>query len=245
MSKEEAKSRKEQTLLESDVYEESEPTWELHDGQLSCVELGITTIPSEVLPQSASITALYLPSNSINNTDFLQHFVNLKLIVLDNNRISALHATFPNSPKLTTLSLNKNQIADLEALLDTLSGKTPTLHHLSLIDNPVCPLVGQSADQKRRIRVRCIFRLGAQLKFIDSVPVTDAERSEAKNSGQFMKVTRVAVQQQEIAVENKTKDYFKQDESREGKHTAYIGVSRSQYTGKTSEGNRFIVDTQL
>ncbi|XP_013931969.1 PREDICTED: leucine-rich repeat-containing protein C10orf11 homolog [Thamnophis sirtalis] len=78
----------------------------------------------------------------------LQAFSSLEELILDNNLLqSDLH--LPSLPHLHTLMLNKNQITELEGLLDHLAEVAPSLEFLSLLGNSACPneLVCKDKDE--------------------------------------------------------------------------------------------------
>ncbi|XP_022247460.1 leucine-rich melanocyte differentiation-associated protein-like [Limulus polyphemus] len=88
------------------------------------------------------------------------------------------------------------------------------------------------------------------LNFLDSTPVTARERAEAKRIGAFMRVVRPI--ESKPFVDEATKDVTDGDlsplpqfPSVEGSHRGAYGVLRHRYTGKNSEGNRFIRNHEL
>eukprot|EP00041_Stephanoeca_diplocostata_P021930 m.518687 g.518687 ORF g.518687 m.518687 type:complete len:332 (+) comp21942_c0_seq1:369-1364(+) len=86
------------------------------------------------------ITTLDLANGSITTLECLQHpqWKTLETLVLDYNNIEEIRKC-PPLPALTALSLNGNNIDELDDLLDDITNKFPRLRFLSLLDNPCCP----------------------------------------------------------------------------------------------------------
>ncbi|CAO2590651.1 Leucine-rich melanocyte differentiation-associated protein, partial [Lemmus lemmus] len=125
----------------------------------------------------------------------LSAFRSLEELILDNNLLGD-DLVLPRLPHLHTLTLNKNQITDLEHLLDHLVKATPALEYLSLLGNVACPneLVSLEKDEEDYKRYRCfvLYKL-PNLKFLDAQKVTRQEREEALVRGAFMKVVKPKV----------------------------------------------------
>ncbi|XP_025028897.1 leucine-rich melanocyte differentiation-associated protein [Python bivittatus] len=122
----------------------------------------------------------------------LQTFSSLEELILDNNLLQN-DLRLPNLPHLHTLMLNKNQITELEGLLDHLAEVAPSLEFLSLLGNSACPneLVCKDKDEGdyQRYRYFVLHKL-TNLKFLDSRKVSSKEREEAILRGAFMKVVK-------------------------------------------------------
>ncbi|XP_077895833.1 leucine-rich melanocyte differentiation-associated protein isoform X3 [Ictidomys tridecemlineatus] len=122
----------------------------------------------------------------------LSAFRSLEELILDNNLLGD-DLVLPGLPQLHTLTLNKNQITDLERLLDHLAEVTPALEYLSLLGNVACPneLVSLEKDEEDYKRYRCfVLHKLPNLKFLDAQKVTRQEREEALVRGAFMKVVK-------------------------------------------------------
>uniref|UniRef100_A0A7N4NXM1 Leucine-rich melanocyte differentiation-associated protein n=1 Tax=Sarcophilus harrisii TaxID=9305 RepID=A0A7N4NXM1_SARHA len=125
----------------------------------------------------------------------LSAFTGLEELILDNNLLGN-DLALPGLPRLHTLTLNKNQITDLEGLLDHLAKATPALEYLSLLGNMACPneLVSLEKDEDDYQRYRCfVLHKLPNLKFLDAKKVTKWEREEALVRGKFMKVVKPKV----------------------------------------------------
>ncbi|XP_064924633.1 leucine-rich melanocyte differentiation-associated protein isoform X5 [Columba livia] len=114
----------------------------------------------------------------------LKTFSYLEELILDNNLLGN-DLRLPRLPHLHTLTLNKNQISELESLLDHLAEVVPSLQYLSLLGNVACPneLVCKEKDeddyQRYRLLVmlppllqRCIIHLC--LRDPETLPITEA-----------------------------------------------------------------------
>eukprot|EP01060_Flectonema_neradi_P037880 TRINITY_DN7777_c0_g1_i1.p1 TRINITY_DN7777_c0_g1~~TRINITY_DN7777_c0_g1_i1.p1 ORF type:complete len:242 (+),score=53.73 TRINITY_DN7777_c0_g1_i1:48-728(+) len=225
------------TVSENNI--ESEIT--LVDGKLGAVCCGMTSL-TEIPKQKEEITNLDVSDNELKDLSGLENFPDLTTLILDNNEIAAFTG-MPLIKKLETLWVNKNSINDLNGLLDILSVKAPVLQYLSLLGNSVCKndLVGSSKEESQRYRLYVIHKIPS-LRFLDSLPVTDEERQSAKQRGAFLKVEK-AVSGDDVSKSENT--FYKDAPSREGQHATFLGFQKHYYSGKSSEGNRFIKDDQL
>nr|XP_034354323.1 leucine-rich melanocyte differentiation-associated protein [Arvicanthis niloticus] len=135
---------------------------------------------------------LDLSFNLLRSLEGLSAFRSLEELILDNNLLGD-DLVLPGLPHLHTLTLNKNQITDLEYLLDHLAEVTPSLEYLSLLGNVACPneLVNLEKDEEDYKRYRCfvLYKL-PNLKFLDAKKVSRQEREEALVRGAFMKVVK-------------------------------------------------------
>jgi hypothetical protein len=160
----------------------------------------------------------------------------LDTLILDSNLLSSILPTPSYAlrfPRLRTLSLNKNQVADVDALLASVRKACPRLEYLSLLKNPGVPdwFSADSEDYQRHryvifsflspfcffgssdfffgfFSMRSIFLMTLffffcvfarwyvihrlpDLRFLDSRPVTSAERSEALRVGSFQRTAKL------------------------------------------------------
>ena len=86
----------------------------------------------------AIITYVDLSFNRLTSLRGLGRFTTLQILILDNNNLGD-DLEFPHLPQLHELSLNKNNLSDLDCLLTKLLTSIPELVYLSLLNNPVCP----------------------------------------------------------------------------------------------------------
>ncbi|XP_050754547.1 leucine-rich melanocyte differentiation-associated protein isoform X6 [Gymnogyps californianus] len=181
----------------------------------------------------------------------LKTFSYLEELILDNNLLGN-DLLLPRLPHLHTLTLNKNQISELESLLDHLAEVVPSLQYLSLLGNMACPneLVCKEKDEDdyQRYRYFVLHKL-TNLKFLDTRKVTKREREEALVRGAFMKVVKPkdAKASSDAASTSPEMHYTPLPlGSRDlTNHRGILGKCRYIYYGKHSEGNRFIRDDQL
>ncbi|XP_045639610.1 leucine-rich melanocyte differentiation-associated protein isoform X2 [Ursus americanus] len=178
----------------------------------------------------------------------LSAFGSLEELILDNNLLGN-DLVLPGLPRLHTLTLNKNQITDLECLLDHLAEVTPALEYLSLLGNVACPneLVSLEKDEEDYKRYRCfVLHKLPNLKFLDARKVTRQEREEALLRGSFMKVVKPKASSDHVTASPEHHYTPLPSASRDlTSHRGVLGKCRYVYYGKNSEGNRFIRDDQL
>ncbi|CAB3238980.1 unnamed protein product [Arctia plantaginis] len=140
----------------------------------------------------AKVKCLDLSYNSIETLKGLEQFTKLEELILDNNKLTDA-ITFPRLANLKTLSLNNNQISDLDALMEKISQNFPSLTYLSLLSNKACPNQLSDIDKDdsdyQRYRYFVIYIL-PKLIFLDSRRVSAEERREAAVRGEFMRVRR-------------------------------------------------------
>ncbi|XP_065350327.1 leucine-rich melanocyte differentiation-associated protein-like [Cloeon dipterum] len=199
------------------------------------------------------VQSLDLSYNCLTTLKGLERFPILQTLILDNNLLTdAMH--LPYLPELHTLSLNKNKIGDLELLLRKIANNTASLRHLSLLGNVACPnqLSDAEKDEEdyRRYRFYVIYCLPT-LQFLDSTPVSSAEKAEAQRRGQYMKIIKPQkfsfANDGPLALPDMNSTYTPLPSTRRtaGDHQGAYGKCRFRYTGKNSEGNRFIKNQDL
>lgn len=198
----------------------------------------------------AKVKYLDLSYNSIETLKGLEQFGRLEELILDNNKLGDT-LTFPYLPYLRTLSLNNNQITDLEPLMDKILERLPSLSYLSLLSNKACPNELSDIDKDdsdyQRYRYFVLYKL-RNLRFLDSRRVTSLERSEAAKRGEFTRVRRprdVTDGDAPPPLKGQPLRPLPLDLSALGKHKGAYGKCHYKYTGKHSEGNRFIVNSDL
>lgn len=199
----------------------------------------------------SKVHCLDLSYNELVTLKGLEAFPHLEELIVDNNQLSD-SLLFATISTLHTLSLNKNQITDIEQLVTKIAMHFPALTYLSLLGNQACPnqltnLENDEADYQR-YRYFVLHHL-PNLKFLDSTKVRESERIEAKRRGQFMKVVRPKVNnlsQPEILQDNSSNYSPLPSTLRKfNEHKGAYGKCRYKYSGKHSEGNRFISNSDL
>ncbi|XP_062851200.1 leucine-rich melanocyte differentiation-associated protein [Trichomycterus rosablanca] len=194
---------------------------------------------------------LDLSFNRLRSLTGLKVFSQLEELIVDNNLLGN-DVRLPRLPRLHTLTLNKNQITDIEELLEHLQEVSPTLEYLSLLGNEACPneLVSSDKDEDdyQRYRYFVLHKL-KKLKFLDSRRVTQLEQQEAEARGAFMKVVKPKNEQDtalDIRSDVGATPYTPLPRSRDAKNSKGVFAKcRYVYYGKHSEGNRFIRNDQL
>ncbi|XP_037273874.1 leucine-rich melanocyte differentiation-associated protein [Rhipicephalus microplus] len=225
------------------------------NGDISCVGHDCRTIPDRLVHAYAfAAYRLDLSYNRLTTIQGIEHFVQLRELVLDNNELRDA-SEFRFNAQLSTLSLNKNYFDNLDYLVSCIQQCYPSLTFLSLLGNPACPDQISNPDRDddedyQRYRYYVIHKL-RQLKFLDSRAVTSVERAEAMRVGAFMRVARPPLHFAGLA------PWADSDDERDAytplpltpgvghQHKTVYGMLKYKYTGKHSEGNRFIRNDEL
>ncbi|XP_058241683.1 leucine-rich melanocyte differentiation-associated protein isoform X1 [Hemibagrus wyckioides] len=146
----------------------------------------------------SSAKRLDLSFNRLRSLTGLKAFSQLEELIVDNNLLGN-DLRLPRLPQLHTLTLNKNQLSDIEALLEHLQEVTPALEYLSLLGNEACPnqlvSLDKDEDDYQRYRYFVLHKL-KNLKFLDSRRVSQTEHLEAQARGAFMKVVKPKTEQE-------------------------------------------------
>ncbi|KAM9477252.1 leucine-rich melanocyte differentiation-associated protein [Clarias gariepinus] len=211
---------------------------------------------SELIPEflaaryGDSAKRLDLSFNLLRSLTGLKAFSQLEELIVDNNLLGN-DLRLPRLPQLHTLTLNKNQISDIEALLEHLQEVTPALEYLSLLGNEACPnqlvSLDKDEDDYQRYRYFVLHKL-KNLKFLDSRKVTQKEHLEAEARGAFMKVVKPKTEKDrsDRRSDGNSLPYTPLPRSKEVKNPKGVFAKcRYIYYGKQSEGNRFIRNDQL
>lgn len=220
-------------------------------------------ISSDIKAKAHTVTEVNLSFNELSADSLpeLAIFSNAVTVVLDNNNLSTLKG-FPLMPKLQTLWVNNNSIEDIEEVVSVLPHKCPQLAYLSLLRNPCCPneLMGKGTVEYRRYRLYVRYRI-ATLRTLDASPYSAEDISEAREKGRFLQ-TKAAQDSASPSDAPKTlplinngyvapgESYFGDDEVQAKSLSSrcegpYYFPQRHFYSGKASEGNRFIRDNVL
>ena len=87
-------------------------------------------------------------SGRLRDLSALSVCTSLVSLVADQNELKNIDS-LPELPSLETLSLNKNDVADLDRFCTAALTKFPTVAHVSLLGNPCCPseLSGGTPEQ--------------------------------------------------------------------------------------------------
>ncbi|XP_078055691.1 leucine-rich melanocyte differentiation-associated protein isoform X3 [Mustelus asterias] len=221
--------------------------------QVSCIGQDYDGVPEFLGREYGHFTKrLDLSFNLLRSLEGLEEFICLEELILDNNLLRN-DLKLPRLPHLHTLTINKNQITELDSLLDHLAEVVPWLKYLSLLGNEACPneLVSLDNDESdyQRYRYFILHKL-PKLKFLDARKVTKKEYEEAATRGAFMKVVKP---KDDLASRDfgSNSSGFQQytplpQGSRDGtNHKGVFAKCRYVYHGRHSEGNRFIRDDQL
>ncbi|XP_061391884.1 leucine-rich melanocyte differentiation-associated protein-like [Musca vetustissima] len=88
------------------------------------------------------IEYLDISHNRVSRLEWLYQMPNLRCLIMDDNRLRENHfekLKKVSLPKITTLTLNKNELSDLDSTAEMLKQIFPNLEYLSLHGNPMCP----------------------------------------------------------------------------------------------------------
>ncbi|XP_070504216.1 leucine-rich melanocyte differentiation-associated protein-like [Chironomus tepperi] len=197
-------------------------------------------IPSEIINEfrDKDVTQIDFSSNSLMSIDFISNFPNLNEIILDNNFLSD-ETMFPNKVflKIQLLSLNNNKFEDLDKLVYNICYSFPNLRHLSLLGNPLCPVLNENynEDDYQSYRLLIISRM-PKLKFLDSKMITRHEWSIIHTN--IPKVEEAVGRVQKINSMDPIsflKKFFKYQSAKEVE--SVDEVDHSNYTALPTEGN--------
>lgn len=231
------------------------------DGGLSLAYHSFDSGIPETLARSCShVKKIDLTETNMRLFSNLRLFTNLETLIVDKNDLAEL-STFPVLSTLQTFWCNNNCIADLPGFFDDICVKFPNLLFLSMMRNPCCPgyidIVNPDIEAIRLYRLYVLYRY-PQLLVLDCENVADAERDEAKRRGQYA-FKRKTVQSGSplpvVKVSNPCHDSPADNEkisssdssscsSRSGGFIKVAGGA-SRQNSRNSEGNRFIVNSQL
>jgi len=105
-----------------------------------------------------TVRDLDLSDSHLKSLEFLNGLHNLQGIILDNNQLTS-SSGYPFLPKLRSLSVNNNAIANLEEFLDHITSCFPSLRCLSMVNNPVCPYFNQMTHRYYNYKIYVISRV--------------------------------------------------------------------------------------
>ncbi|KAK9301942.1 hypothetical protein QLX08_005868 [Tetragonisca angustula] len=202
---------------------------------------------------------LDLSYNELTSISAVKYFRSLQELILDNNKLRDLR-TLPCIPTLTTLSLNNNKITDIDNALKRIQECCPNVVYISLLGNPGCPdqLTNPTStddEDYNRYRLYAIYVLPPTLRFLDSRFITRQERNDAERRGKYSRTVKFVPELSKF-VQNpmdKFDDYFFNvnytplpTSIRDPlDHKGAFGKCKYRYSGKNSEGNRFISNNDL
>ena len=207
-------------------------------------------LPSFLLNHSQQIIRLNLSHNQLDDLRGLEKFVNLDDLNLDNNLINDA-TEFPKL-SISSLTLNNNHIANLHILLEKLTRAFPCLEYLSLLGNEACPSDLMNLSNSRqdysqyRSLVACCL---PNLKFLDFQAITSEERIYG-----YQLTIKLNAGEQPFTLKNQPIISVSKDAESHSSETRFtdelkgkvlLGRVRYNYSGKNSEGNRFIRNSDL
>ncbi|XP_078036821.1 leucine-rich melanocyte differentiation-associated protein [Augochlora pura] len=204
-------------------------------------------------------TSLDLSYNELTSITAVKYFERLQVLILDNNKLRDLK-TLPRMPTLTTLSLNNNKISHIDGVLNRIRECCPNLVYVSLLGNPGCPdqLTNPTTEEAdyNRYRLYAIYLLPPSLRFLDSRPVTREEKIDAEIRGKYSRTVKLSPELLPRFISNSMDEiddiffnihYTPLPTSIRDPHDhkGAFGKCKYRYSGKNSEGNRFISNNDL
>lgn len=218
---------------------------------------------------SDRVRHLDLSYNKLSSFESLELFSMLEELVLDNNYLTD-DIIFPAQlDRIKLLSLNNNKFENLDLLLTKLSLCFPNLEYLSLLGNPTCPYycLNLNHTEYEYLKYRFyIIRYLPHLRILDAQAVKKMERdfvrnqlqqeqdetviSERQRNGRsntlitdiYANITfKLGVRQREPPIYSPLPNSIREA----GDHRGAYGKCRYRYIGAQSEGNRFILNTDL
>ncbi|XP_017889650.1 leucine-rich melanocyte differentiation-associated protein-like [Ceratina calcarata] len=205
-------------------------------------------------------TSLDLSYNELTSITAVKQYQRLQELVLDNNKLRDLK-TLPHIPSLTTLSLNNNKISDIDGALKRIAECCPKVVYVSLLGNPGCPdqLTNPTSTDEEdydRYRLYAIYTLPSTLRFLDSRPVTEQERKDAERRGKFSRTVKLVPEFSSKVAPNPAEEFddiffninytpLPRSLRDPLDHKGAFGKCKYRYSGKNSEGNRFISNNDL
>ncbi|XP_055587333.1 leucine-rich melanocyte differentiation-associated protein-like [Uranotaenia lowii] len=224
---------------------------------------------------SDRVRHLDLSFNKLSSFESLELFTQLEELVLDNNSLTDDIIFPAQLNRVKLLSLNNNKFVNLDLLLTKLSLCFPNLEYLSLLGNPACPchLLNPKNTEYDYLKYRLyIIRYLPRIIILDAQRVKKMERDFVRNqqrqqqdddsgstssdgldnsssSGNSSPLrffytnlsNRFGVRRKESPVYNPLPESIREA----GDHRGAYGKCRYRYIGAQSEGNRFILNTDL
>ncbi|KOC63010.1 Leucine-rich repeat-containing protein C10orf11, partial [Habropoda laboriosa] len=152
-------------------------------------------------------------------------------------------------------------ITDIYSALKRIQECCPNVVYVSLLGNPGCPdqLTNPTLtddEDYNRYRLYAIHVLPSTVRFLDSRLITRQERMDAKIRGKYSKTVKLASELSSKVVSNPVEEFddiffnihytpLPRSLRDPLDHKGAFGKCRRRYSGKNSEGNRFILNDDL
>ncbi|XP_017759107.1 PREDICTED: leucine-rich repeat-containing protein C10orf11-like [Eufriesea mexicana] len=156
---------------------------------------------------------------------------------------------------------NTIHITDIDNALKRIQECCPNIVYVSLLGNPGCPdqLTNPTLtddEDYNRFRLYAIYMLPSTLRFLDSRPVTRQERKDAERRGKYSRTVKPMPDFSPKFVSDPMDDYddiffnvhytpLPRSIRDPLDHKGAFGKCKYRYSGKNSEGNRFISNNDL
>ena len=149
--------------------------------KLAMVHRELRSLPDEFFENCKSVTSIDVSHNKLTDVTVqkFSDFESLTTLILDDNRYSSF--LLPYMPKLTFLSLNNNQIKELESIVLVLSTRCPEIQTLSLVGNPCVPSYEFQCHNPQAYNQYRLYIIGffKSLKLLDFTEIDAQERESA------------------------------------------------------------------
>ncbi|KZC04547.1 Leucine-rich repeat-containing protein C10orf11, partial [Dufourea novaeangliae] len=151
-------------------------------------------------------------------------------------------------------------ISDIDGVLKKIQECCPNVIYVSLLGNPGCPdqLTNPSTDEEdyNRYRLYAIHMLPPSLQFLDSRSVTRQEKINAEIRGRYSRTVKLVSEVSSKFISNPIDEFddiffnihytpLPTSIRDPHDHKGAFGKCKYRYSGKNSEGNRFISNNDL
>uniref|UniRef100_A0A1I8NMZ8 U2A'/phosphoprotein 32 family A C-terminal domain-containing protein n=1 Tax=Stomoxys calcitrans TaxID=35570 RepID=A0A1I8NMZ8_STOCA len=203
------------------------------------------------------IEYLDVSHNRIARLEWLLQLPQLKCLIMDDNRLREAHfekLKKMHLPNITTLTLNKNELSDLDTTAKILQYMFPNLEYLSLHGNPMCPdnlylqpfseFVPYEYAHYRSVLSKSLPRL----KFLDHYALDSFPLAKHQQQSQQLPTFEqshsiskdIWSKIKSLLLNNNNKNQYENN-----CYQPYPTTNNSAYKGLQSEGNRFITNSDL
>ncbi|KAL5277611.1 hypothetical protein ACFFRR_002688 [Megaselia abdita] len=208
----------------------------------------------KTLDLSENVRYLDLSDSQISDISFVSRLTKLETLILDNNKISDKDVSnFGNEKSfinhgLRILSLNKNRLTDIQVFKDVFGDVFQSVEMLSLHGNSLCPDGLSDKDLSYDYEEYKVSMMDSfpKLKFLDHAPVSRTYKgSDIRRHTEIIRFHPLMIL--EKLRFRKTSDYqpLSDNSCILGEHSGKFSYKNYKYVDKNSEGNRFIVNSDL
>lgn len=229
-------------------------TYSASEKKLCFIGNDAESIPAELINQFGFKTIILdISFNCLSDLAELEQFPYIEELICDNNLLTE-KSDFPKLDHLKLFSCNKNNIEDIYMFIEKIQIQFPNITYLTMLGNLACPnqLVDLSKDDYDYSRYRkYVLHSLRKLRFLDCYEITDYEKEIIQKEKQFYGVITYKGDDRTRNIEKAKKKGAKEnwtplpEPNQEKKAKSSFGYSKYVYHGKQSEGNRFILNSDL